>query len=772
MKTFFPISLISIFVIVLAGFNISIDQVEAKPIFPSLLDDFLHYKVYEKGILVAELTLEKKDGIWSYTMQKRDRQSFEWLDPVTAPESAVAGNPDFQLIQAITDLPSQLQELRDINWDKTVTWPDADHVYVRHRTMTEPVNNRSVSANYYALRDGEFPMDFVISQFGNKVIAGIDPFYDICMVLDGFEDFTTVKRWNDPLISPGEHGCRSLETQWMACRDGILLATKIYLPDDDTEGPFPVLLKRTPYGISSGIQNYWPWICRGYAVVLQACRGSIWWDPENWSEGNWMWVNETRDGADCLEWIADQPWCNGNIGMFGGSYQAHTQWTAAKSGNPVLKCIIPEVLLGSSFGDMPYRGGTCVSSSLFYFFMMSNSLDNMQHSWDEIFQYRPLIDSDLFATGYENPVWNDMMSHWVYDWFWEQDDWHNTDLDIPAFHISGWYDDDRAGTQDTWAHMKGKPYQRLLMGSWRHNYNNQRKLNGFSFGIDAIRDDVWLLKQKWYDRFLKGIPNDVTDTVVDYYIMGDNKWVPGDRWPPAEITELNYYFHSTGNANVSMTNGILTLKPNMPNNTPDIYRYDPNDPPTNWLDFDQMVSFEDALSWPWDFNIIDQRDDICVYSSSPMRQDLTIAGDVKAILYASCDVLDTDWWVRLADVAPDGSSMRLLEYPLRARFRNLEDPDYHVFGSNFETEELLSGDPGDIVRYEIRMLDLAHTFKAGHRIRVSVMNASEHYCYPNSNTGENEAYTTRKVVGTMAIHHGIHCFSRIILPVIDGGEVR
>ena len=166
-----------------------------------------------------------------------------------------------------------------------------------------------------------------------------------------------------------------------------------------------------------------------------------------------------------------------------------------------------------------------------------------------------------------------------------------------------------------------------------------------------------------------------------------------------------------------------------------------------------MMRWEDVQTFPYDFKDIEDCHDVVVFTSEPLEEDLTVAGKIMAALYASTDVRDTDWWVHVSDVNPDGRSVRLTVGVLRARFRDLEDPVNQIVGSNFETEQLLSGNLEDVVRYEISIPSIANTFKKGHRIRIAVMNALDKYLFPNSNTGEHEAYVDTTVVGTMRIHH-------------------
>ena len=313
---------------------------------------------------------------------------------------------------------------------------------------------------------------------------------------------------------------------------------------------------------------------------------------------------------------------------------------------------------------------------------------------------------------------------------------------------------------------KGTQPNRLLLGPWRHGYNRNRALNGYSYGIGSMRDDIWLLKQQWYDYYLKGVENGVTDNIVEYFVLGTNEWRKASAWPPVEVTPQSWYFHSSGEANSHPANGNLSQEAPVGNEPTEKYSYDPKDPVQNWYSFDLMENWSDVQSFQYDFKDIEARHDVVTYTSALFEEDTTIAGNIKVILYASTDVKDTDWWVYISDVTKDNSSHRLSVGALRARFRKLEDTDYHVFGSNFETEDFLSGDISDVVRYEISIPAIANTFKKGHRFRIAVMNAHEGYSFPNSNTGGEEGYVTETVVGAMQLHHTKAYPSHVILPIL------
>lgn len=730
------------------------------------------FDVYRQGVVLAEFNVLELESGTEVSLKRRDIFSNTWSESVSSLASEARNNPDFKLWGAISNFPGQVRELSNIDWRSVhaIGWPDEQSIYVRHRVLSALVEGSEMRAFYWAARDATLPMDLVIGE-DNRVIAAIGVRGDVVAVRRGFEAFTTVAEWRDEKMSQPVYGIITLDKVMMPSTAGFALATRVYLPDGDTDGSFPTIFVRTPYGISSLINAYWPYVVRGYAVVLQAARGTAYWDPESRSEGEWdEMIQEPADGSDGLEWIVDQPWSNGEVCMQGGSYVGFTQWSVSMANNPALKCLIPESSMGTAFSDQPYMGGTFVEGMAYYDFWMLDKEILPDRTWTDILHHRPLVDIDVYATGEDIPIWNMFFDHWKNDEFWGVQNWYAGDHErnFGTFQISGWFDDDFPGTRSNWAHLteRGTRPNRLILGPWRHGYNSDRRLNGYSFGIDAVRGDIWLIKQKWYDYFLKGVENGVTDPTVQYFVMGENNWRSASAWPPEEVVPTHYYFHSTGRANRHPSDGLLTLTAPLTEEPSESFVYDPEDPVTNWYSFDQMQSWSDVQSFPYDFKDIEMRHDLVTYTTAPLEEDLTLAGNINIVLYASTDVKDTDWWVHLSDVTPANESNRLTVGVLRARFRNLDDTEYHIFGSNFEKEDFLSGNIEEVVRYEIAIPSVANTFKKGHRIRIAVMNALDNYSFPNSNTGEDEGYVTETIPGNMRIHHAPAYPSHVILPVL------
>ena len=730
------------------------------------------YDVYIVGVRVAELTVSGSDNARTYTIRKKDTAANTWSGVQNATDQSIRGNPSFRLPGALRDVAASITSIGRVDWSAhdLIGWPDRSSLYERFRELEVSIDGATRKAVRWNKRDTSRPMDLIVGA-DNALIAAIDPPGDVVMVQRGYESLTTVGAWLAADISPAKFGYRALGKQMVPMPDGVRLATLVYLPSTDAGEKFPTIFVRTPYGITGLIGGFWHYAARGFAVVLQAARGTSFGDTAALSEGKLeLMVNEPNDGKAALEWITKQPWSDGKICMQGGSYVAYTQWTAAMSGNPALKCLVPESSMGTAFTDQPYVGGGMLVGMAYYAFFMHNVALLPGRTWTDVLAHRPLVELDDFATGRNLPNWDQLVLNVRNGAYWKGQDWHHAPIrpELAALMISGWFDDDLPGTTSNWSLMQriGKAPQRLILGPWKHGYNNDRMLNGYSYGLDALRDDVWLIKQRWYDHHLKGIDNGVAAPRVEYFVLGENRWRSATAWPPTEVTSQTWYFHGDGRANRLVTAGTLDQRAPLGDEPVERYTYDPKDPPPNWMSFEQMQRWEDVQTFQWDMKDLESRHDVVTFTSAPLTEDMTIAGDILAVLYASTDVKDTDWWVHVSDVDLAGRSNRLTLGSLRARFRQLQDPRFRGQGSNFETEQLLSGNSADVVKYEIGIRGVANTFKKGHRIRIAIMNALDNYTFPNSNTGGDEARVTETVPGRMGIHHTRLHPSHVVLPVL------
>ncbi|MCT1905429.1 CocE/NonD family hydrolase [Oceanobacillus sojae] len=600
-------------------------------------------------------------------------------------------------------------------------------------------------------REKQFPLDIVMVD--QSPVAFISTSRENCSVLvkEGYEEYTPVNLWRNGNVSAATYAVEYGGNYMVPMRDGIKLATDVWLPGENAS-PLPAVLVRTPYGKKLFAKSHSHFVQRGYALIIQDTRG------RQDSEGEWIpMYSEMTDGDDTLNWIAEQPWCNGNIGMIGASYGGYVQWAAAASGNPNLKALVSMVTAGSPFLDIPRKGGALISGMLAWAFAMSEKEfkpENMLRSdWDDVLKIRPLQDIPKKALGKNVDFWEKWLSHPVNDAFWKIQDWHqhHANIHVPALIVSGWYDDNGMGTTEALETVAdyGSHDKKILLGPWMHNANTARDLQGVPLGNNALRYDLDFYYLQWFDRKLKGIDNGVDSTApVEYYITGENKWVSANQWPPENIQWQYAYLSSNGHANTSAGDGVLLFDKNVISGS-DKYIYDPMDPAPHLID----VS-ENEIGVPANYKEVEKREDILVYDSEPLENPLTIAGDIRAYLYASSSAKDTDWVVRVTDVDPAGNSVKLVDSVLRARYRN-----------GFEKEELL--EPNQIEKYVIRTSKIANTFKKGHRIRLTITSSAKNFIFPNTNTGEDPATDVRVVEAIQQIYHKPGTLSYIQIPVLS-----
>ena len=590
----------------------------------------------------------------------------------------------------------------------------------------------------YLQRDVKFPNNKQMKE--GRLIAVTCPAREMVTVLvePGAEEETILRLWRstwpEEQLFPVQHA----QTFPVPMRDGVHLSTDVYLPKNCST-PVPAVLVRTPYGKEDGCEVYYRYVQRGYAVVVQDVRG------RNASEGEWLPnYHEVEDGDDTLNWIAAQPWCSGRIGMVGGSYLGYVQWAAAASGNPHLKALISVVCAGSSFVDLPRRGGSFTSGMLAWAFAVSQKTFHPElmerDDWEKVLNIRPLTDLPKKALGYDVPFITRWLEPSDYNDFWRMSNWQERSVgaQIPALIQSGWFDDNGMGTTEALelVHDFPRGMRKVILGPWQHSGNSRYDLHALSFPAGALRFDLDLLYQKWFDHFLRGEENGVEQSApVEYYTMGENRWKTASRWPVENADDTPFYFGENG-----------TLFPICGREGRTGYTYDPQDPGTHIIDMS-----ENEIAVPEDYTQEEQRPDYICYTTPTLPAPLTVTGDARVTLYVSSDAPDTDFMVRLCDVDEAGRSVKLADGILAARFRN-----------GFSAPEYL--EPGKVEKLVIRTSKISHCFLPGHRLRVSVTSGAKHFVFPNSNT--KDAYnSTESRVAHNTVWHGGAAPSHILLHV-------
>lgn len=606
------------------------------------------------------------------------------------------------------------------------------------------------SPSEYTQRLVKFPKFLMADE--NEVFAVLTSYRDQCAVLvkEGWEDQTILKTWRERYSHP-LCNMKEKEMIMVPMRDGVRLATDVYLPSFDGAGKdtemkkVPTVLIRTPYGKNVGASMYYKWVKRGYAVVVQDTRG------REDSEGEWMPnCYEVEDGDDTLNWIASQEWSDGNVAMTGGSYLGFVQWSAAASGNPHLKAILSSMTAGSAFGDLPRRGGCYTSGMMAWAFMVSGQRSNSalmdRDDWDEVLDIRPLTDMPKKALGYEIPFLNEYFKHMDYDEFWYQTDWkvRTACQKVPAVIMSGWFDDNGMGTTEALDLCEEFDDKKVILGPWIHSGNAHYDIHGLDVGMEALRYDMDLICLDWLEHYLRGVDNGIEKTPkVEYYTTGENQWKTAKNWPVPETKELVLYLDGAEDNAAVENHGTLSVKCPDAEKT-DTFVYDPADPATHIIDMS-----ENEIEVPEDYTEEEKRSDILCYSTEVLTRDLTITGDAWAEIFLSSDCEDTDLIVRITDVEESGRSMKLADGMICVRYRN-----------GYEKAEFMEQD--QVYPVKIRTTKLSHTFKAGHRLRVTITSSAKNFTFPNSNTRDGFNSTVNRIANNCVHRGGIHA-SKITL---------
>lgn len=600
----------------------------------------------------------------------------------------------------------------------------------------------------------------------------------------------------------------------VAARDGVKLATDVYLPVKGAiaTGRFPTIVERTPYnkdGVSETLIEYF--VTRGYAVVTQDVRGRF------RSEGRWRPIRDDgADGADLLKWIGEQPWSNGKVGSMGTSYGGATQHAMALANAPNLTAMVPVDAM-SNYGRYGIRhngafelrwfnwiftlgnatgtraSATGISQSPNASFAATRAASNAAaapaledlglriREYVKMLPLRPGTTPLKFAPDYE--TWLvEAMRHGDNDSFWADMGSSVVDhiaeyKDVPVYHVTGWYDS--WGTQVANLNYvelskAKKSLQRLLVGPWTHGGQGQSFSGIAEFGATAAVD-MNAVRLRWYDRWLKGNENGVeNEAPVRLFVMGGGdahktpegrlfvggSWRDEQAWPLARAAETPYYLHANG--------ALSTEKPSA--SAPTTYQFDPRHPvPT----IGGNVSSEGVLMlrgaqdqrcrpdlWQCEDSLpFSARADVLVFQTPPLERDVEVTGRLIVKLWAASDGLDTDFTAKLIDVYPPnrdfpaGVDLNVGDSIIRARYRE-----------SLKVAKPLT--PGQPYEFTIEMYPTSLVFKRGHRIRLDISSSNFPRFDVNPNTGEPLNQQRRWRVAENSIYHDPQHPSRILLPVV------
>lgn len=544
-------------------------------------------------------------------------------------------------------------------------------------------------------------------------------------------------------LSPVRHRVDILRGIQIPMPDRVFLAADLYSPR--AHRLFPTILMRTPYGrgLSVGPSGMMMGFAaqrfaeRGYNVLVQDVRGRF------GSGGEFVpFVHEAADGRATLDWIEDQDWFNGLIGMWGASYLGYAQWAAAVGASPALKALVPAVCGSNMPVSFLGRGAFDLDATLRWMYELDamnrstwlRSLAGLGRMAPMLMEQRikraadhlPLVDVDRLVTGKPVTFYQDWQQHpSLDDPYWRAAD-HSpmvSRVSAAAHFVSGWYDLFLPDLLADYAAMRSsgqKPY--LTIGPWFHMHPELAQ--------EDLRQGI-----SWFDANLKGDRRNLRQSPVRLYIQGTGEWRDYSAWPPP-ARPRTYYLQPGGE-----------LQPQLPSvefAEPARYIYDPRNP-TPALGGPLL----NGTAGPVDNRRLEARPDVLAFTSPVLEAGLEVIGPLTAVLYARSDRDYTDFFVRLCVVATNGVSTNLCDGFIRL-----------VPGSGERQED-------GSLRIEIALSPTAYRFQPGQRLRLLVASGAHPRFARNPGTGRSLTESSELLTASQAVYHDARHPSAVILPVIE-----
>jgi putative CocE/NonD family hydrolase len=520
--------------------------------------------------------------------------------------------------------------------------------------------------------------------------------------------------------------------------DGAVLLADRWYPATLRVGTAPTVLLRSPYGRRQlGLVGRL-FAERGYQAVIQSCRGTF------GSGGDWVpFHNEQADGRSTLEWVAAQPWFDGQLFTFGPSYLGLTQWAVAE-GAPEFVRAMALTVTSSRFRDAVVYpgGGFALETGIAWLYQVNHQesgnlkVFRAMRATDRIVQKAcqvlPLSKSDAAAIGLPAPFYQDWLRHETPgDAWWDPVDFgRRLDAIPPSTLLGGWYDLFLpAQVADYEALRSAGRDARLTVGPWTHA--SPRGMG------EALRDGL-----EWFDEHVQhaaaavpaaGTPSPSRRPPVRLFVMGSDRWEEFAEWPPP--AEQEHWYLGSG--------GTLTTEPPAAG-PPDRYTYDPADP----TPAAGGPSLNAKSAGPKDQAAREDRSDVVTYTSAVLKNDLKVVGPLTAQLHLRSSLDHTDFFVRLCDVSEKGRSTNLSDGIIRVGPGDVKKDAEGVFSLS------------------ISMWPTANTFKAGHRVRLQVSSGAHPLFARNTGSGEPLASATTFCAADQEIWHDADHPSSLLLPVV------
>jgi predicted acyl esterase len=515
---------------------------------------------------------------------------------------------------------------------------------------------------------------------------------------------------------------------WIPMRDGARLSAYLYTPDG--VGKWPVVFEQRYASLTGmGTRKSAADLARkGYAVAMVNFRGS------QKSEGNYVGYRglawgDTQDGYDTCEWLASQPWCTSKVGTFGSSQGGYAQNFLAVTQPPHLVCQYM-VDTGLSLFQEGYRIGGVTRPGRFADFgancRQPEDNDALLREWDQ---------------------------HPDYDDYWRAEDCslHFQKMNVPCFTIGSWYDFMVQGSIMSYVgrqHQGGdrsRGRQQILLGPWLHGrLNKSNKVGDLVYPENAAWPELDHMV-RWFDHWLKGIDNGADkEPAVRYYVMGatgepgapGNVWREAMDWPPA-AKPTKYFLQESGS---------LQSEPPKTSSVGTSYQSDPLNP---------MEIAGRSFPGAKDARPFEIQKEVRTWTTEPLVQPLELTGEILAEVWVKSTATDSDFILRVSDVYPDGRSILLMDYPIRARYRD-----------GFDRQHLLT--PGEPAKLTWRIGWTSIVLNQGHRLRVTISSTGSPLYEPNNQTGGPQTLDWMKQTqkATNTILHDPEHPSHVILPIM------
>ncbi|MBL8510006.1 MAG: CocE/NonD family hydrolase [Betaproteobacteria bacterium] len=549
-------------------------------------------------------------------------------------------------------------------------------------------------------------------------------------------------------------------------RDGVKLFTSVYIPKDDSKR-YPFLMQRTPYSVAPyGVDQFHDslgpsvdFAKAGYIFVYQDVRG------RHRSEGKFIDmtphipvkrsnrdVDESTDTFDSVEWLLKNiPNHNGKVGLWGISYPGFYVAAGIIDTHPAIKAASPQApVIDMYMNDDSYHGGAFMLAASFGFYTFFKTQANpvikpkpsfpfdyeTRDGYEFFLKHGTLANLDRLVSGDEYALWRANITHDTYDDFWKARNLapHLKNIKTAVLTVGGWFDsEDPQGPLSAYqAIEKNNPGIRnmLVMGPWIHG--GWERVPGERIGMVnfQVKNRDYFMKNialPFFEQQLRDKPDprlaETKLAKVQAFETGTNVWRQYPEWPPQAMQPKALYFHAGGKLDWQAPSGSA--------NAFDEYRSDPAKPVP-------FIAYT-ALNVPQEYVVGDQRfastrPDVLVYQTDVLEQDVTLAGPINAKLFVSTTGTDSDWVVKLIDVYPaeleevrprpaasrpdvaapaialSGYQQLVRGEPLRGKFRN-----------SFEKPEPFT--PGKVEAVNVKMPDIHHTFRRGHRIMVQVQSS-------------------------------------------------